>query len=72
MPVITHDSRLERDCEPLMEADADTVRRVLDKRARADLGLTIDEFLAALRGGRFDGQDTPAIQTLVGIASLLA
>lgn len=55
----------------VVEADYETVEQLLDARAHDELGMSGVEFRAALGAGRFDGQDSPALHSLMGIASLL-
>lgn len=54
-----------------VEADRSEVLAVLDARARAEVGMSGEEFLAQLRAGAFDGCDEVAIQRLIGIGLLL-
>jgi hypothetical protein len=53
------------------EADPAKVMAVLDERARSWLGLSAEQFLAALKAGKYAEDDSPAVSRLAGIAALL-
>jgi hypothetical protein len=53
------------------EADEAHVRAVLDRQARAWLGVSGDAFLARLAAGGVDASDDPATARLISTARLL-
>lgn len=52
-------------------ADRGRVLKALDEGAREWMGVSGEDFLTILKGGGYDGWDTPAIERLVAIARLL-
>ena len=82
---LCHDARTEEDDMLTMDdlaaevtgvtvedADDERVLAVLDRQARALVGMSGDAFLAAWRAGAFEDRDDAGIGRLVSTAMLLA